>query len=107
MRRYPAPFDNGFTEFEYRVLESTNLQGLAFPKKAVVKYFGINPEDRNRLTVMTTYDINVARISFDETQLAKQVRPKWLDGLYYRPGTRVRGEFITVITNDEWLRPAR
>jgi len=41
--RFPPPFAEGFTELDYRVLESTNINGIAFPVKSVLNRYGISP----------------------------------------------------------------
>ena len=106
--RFPAPFDSGFRELAYQVLESTNIHGIAFPLRAVFQQFGPDPEHRNQLSVVMDCEIKVSRISFAPTDLSKQVHPDRLDGLDYRPRHLRGGESVSLtITNDQWPEASR
>jgi hypothetical protein len=105
VRRFSPPFDNGFGEFEYRVLELTNLHGVAFPLKATVRRLGVSPEDRSQHTITMASEINVFRICFDPADLSKQVHPKQLDVLDYRAHASPAGAPVRVITDDQWPAP--
>jgi hypothetical protein len=109
MRRSSAPFENGFTELEYRVLEVTNVNGFAFPKRSVLKHFGPDPETGRELTVTLECELWVSRISFASADLSTQVHPLHLGAFDYRPRHLPRSEsWATIITNDQWLAvPAR
>ena len=66
--RYPSPFDNGYTELRYQVVESTNLNGIKFPLRAVYTTFSPNwgSKNQNDLRIATQCDLRVTRISFSE-----------------------------------------
>jgi len=68
IRRYGPPFENGYTELRYQMLESTNLSGLKFPLRAVYRTFWPNwgGKDRNDLRLGLQSDLTVTRISFSE-----------------------------------------
>jgi hypothetical protein len=101
--RFPAPFDSGFRELAYQVLESTNIEGIAFPRRAVLQHFGPDPEHRNKLSVVMNCEIEVSKISVAPTDLSKQVHPERLDGLDYRSRHLRGAESVSLtITNDQW-----
>ncbi len=73
--RYAAPFENGFTEFQYKVTETTNLHGIIFPLRAGCKRFYPNwgtkhPDD---LRVVLQSELTVTRISFSEKDMAGRI----------------------------------
>ncbi|MBE0545205.1 MAG: hypothetical protein IH623_28030 [Verrucomicrobia bacterium] len=73
--RYAAPFENGFTELQYKVIETTNLHGITFPLRAVCKRFFPNWErkDPNDLRVVLQSELTVTKISFSEKDMAGRI----------------------------------
>jgi hypothetical protein len=101
--RYPPPFANGFKEFEYRVLEATNIHGLGFPLRSVLKRFGPDPANQKELVVTMFTEIRIANISFQAADLSRQVHPARVTGLDYRPRhLRGREDVGIDIINDVW-----
>ena len=62
LKKQLPPFDKGYLEFEYKVLETTNWNGVAFPLRSTLqRYYPLpNATNRNDLfaTVVTRLDIN-------------------------------------------------
>ena len=71
----PPPFDNGYTELQLKVIESTNLHGITFPIRVVCKRFTPNwgGKDRDDLRVELQSELTVTRISFAEKDVAKRI----------------------------------
>ncbi|WP_150107625.1 hypothetical protein [Pedosphaera parvula] len=63
--RHGAPFDKGFNELSYQLLETTNLNGIVFPARAVLKLMTPNwkGKDREDLHVAQVVELTVTRIS--------------------------------------------
>ena len=56
--KWPAPFNNGFVTFSFKVLETTNVNGIIFPLSAVLDEFeplpnGKSPEETYRVVHAT------------------------------------------------------
>ena len=104
--RFRAPFENGFTELQYSVLESTNLNGMAFPLRAVYKRFSPNwgGKDRDDLRVGLFSELIVKRISFSESDISKRRSlPPELMALDMRaPGLPKERTLNYTVTNDQW-----
>jgi hypothetical protein len=68
---FRPPFDSGFTELTHRMLESTNLNGLKFPLKTVIKRYIPNwlPEARDSLFMSSIAHLSVHELSTDPTVL--------------------------------------
>lgn len=106
--RYAPPLADGFKEFEYRVLETTNIQGLAFPLRSVLKRFGPDPVNRTELAVTMFTEIRISAISFRAADLSRQHHPARVVGLDYRPRhLRGREAVAREIIDDVWppVRP--
>jgi hypothetical protein len=103
--RFGPPFDNGFTEMQYQVIESTNLHGVAFPIRSICKRFTPNWErkDPNDLRVAVQSELTVTRISFAEKEMAGRiVAPSRMLALDARPGARSN----YLVEDDQW-KPAK
>jgi hypothetical protein len=106
LSRYPTPFENGFTEFRYQVVQATNLQAISFPMRGIMQLLGPNPDNRTQLAVMMHNEIRISRISLNPADLARQVHPAHLDGLDYRPAHLRGSECVSlIVTNDHWAAP--
>ena len=101
IRRYPPPFENGFTELQYKVIESTNLNGITFPIRAVSKRFTPNwgGKDRDDLRVWLQSELTVTRISFAEKDVARRIAaPYEMFAEDARPGVSVN----YLVHDDQW-----
>lgn len=98
--RYPPPFENGFAEFQYKVIETTNLHGITFPLRAVCKRFtnwGAKDPDRPHMVLQS--ELTVTRISFSENDVARRIAaPAEMYAMDARPG--VRPNYI--VRDDQW-----
>lgn len=104
--RLPAPFKNGFTELQYKILESTNLNGMAFPLRAVYKRFSPNwgGKDRDDLRVGLLSELIVKRISFSEEDVARRrSAPATLIAYDARPPNLPKNITVSYrVHNDQW-----
>ena len=101
IRRYPPPFENGFTEMQHRVIESTNLNGITFPIRAVCKRFTPNwgGKDRHDLRVGLQSELTVTRISFAEKDVARRIAaPYEMLANDARPGAKAS----YLVHDDQW-----
>jgi len=99
--RFGPPFDNGFTEMQYRVIESTNLQGIVFPLRAVCERFTPNwgGKDRNDLRVSLQSELTVTKISFSaKDRTGRFVAPSRMLAEDIRPGVSVS----YLVRDDQW-----
>jgi hypothetical protein len=86
---------------QYRVIESTNLNGVRFPVRAVCKRFAPNwgGKDRNDLRVVMQSELIVTRISFSAKDMAGRiVAPARMISDDVRPGVNI-GYFVD---DDQW-----
>jgi len=86
-REYPGPYQNGFIEFSYKVLETTNCLGINFPLTALLHEYsplpnGKSPED---LYTNTTTTISIQQIDVGGHVLKLVPVPSHLVALDYRP----------------------
>jgi RNA polymerase sigma factor (sigma-70 family) len=64
--KYPEPYQNGFVSFSYKVLETTNCQGINFPLSAVLYQFAPLP---NSKSPEDTYQAVVAKLSIQRIDI--------------------------------------
>jgi len=101
IRRNPPPFDNGYTELQFKVIESTNLNGITFPIRVVCKRFTPNwgGKDRDDLRVWLQSELTVTRISFAEKDVARRIAaPYEMSAEDARPGVSVS----YLVHDDRW-----
>lgn len=105
---YPAPFDVGFLELEYSVLESTNINGFEFPLLSLFRRFGPMPSSQSREDIFAyeVAEFQVKRISFSAAEYSSDPRltaPSLL-ALDERPAILPKGRSADyMVTNDQWL----
>ena len=104
--RYPAPYDNGFTEFEYRTLETTNVNGIVFPLRTLLKEFRPRPGGSSREDVYAwvTTELSVSRIVVSQDAVvARPPAPQRLLALDSRPAKLPKGRTADyIVSNDQW-----
>jgi hypothetical protein len=99
--RYPPPFENGFTELQYQVIETTNLHGVTFPLRAVCKRFhpNWNTKDPDDLHVSLQSELTVTRISFSgKDRVSRIAAPSEMIATDARPGARSAYR----VRDDQW-----
>ena len=104
---FAAPFDNGFLEMTYQVLETTNLNGLTFPLRAVYKRFypdGDPSKYSSTLFCSKSAELIVKRIRFPDGRSDEQKpTPQKLFAADNRPTGFPRERSVGyVVTNDLW-----
>jgi hypothetical protein len=103
--RWPPPADKGWSEYDFRVVATTNYQGFAFPLRAVARYLRPTGEqDALRLRVEVEVEIETVGIGpVDEPGIGDVKVPNQLFAADWRPpwDTLERG-FNLLVTNDVW-----
>ena len=71
IQRFPRPFENGFSEFDYRVVETTNVNGLVFPLRMNYRRFSPNFRTRaqGELGITLLSEVIVSQITFPAGRL--------------------------------------
>jgi hypothetical protein len=101
---YPAPFNNGWICFSYKVLETTNCDGINFPLTAVLYQYvplpnGKSPEDTYQAVITK---INIQQIDVGGRNLTLVPVPATvvaLDERFGLPGGRTVNYGVS---NDQW-----
>lgn len=101
MLRVTAPFDNGYTEFRYKVIESTNLNNITFPVRSVCErfypYWG--EKGQNDIRIRLRSELTVTKISFPAKDVEHRiVAPSEMIATDDRPGVSVTYR----VHNDQW-----
>jgi len=101
---YPAPYNNGWFCFSYKVLETTNCDGINFPLKAVLYRYaplpnGKSPEDTYQEVIAT---ISIQQIDIGGRNLTLVPVPATVVALDERFGLHGGRTVNYVITNDQW-----
>ncbi len=75
IHRYAAPLDNGFLDFHYQVIETTNFNGTTFPLRTTCALSSSDwsTKDPSDLRVHLVSELTVTRISFPEKDLASHI----------------------------------
>jgi RNA polymerase sigma factor (sigma-70 family) len=104
--QYPGAYTNGFVQFSYRVLETTNCNGMIFPLKAVLSQFtpamnGQSPED---LFAVAVTEFNIQKIDVGGRHLTFAPIPNPVLALDSRPpGLNKDITMNYLVTNDQYL----
>jgi len=104
---YPAPYNNGFIQFSYKVLETTNCHGINFPLSAVLYQYSPLPNGKSS---EDTYQAVIAKISIQQidvgdsklTLLPAPASVVAFDERFGLPGGRTVNYGIT---NDQYYAP--
>jgi hypothetical protein len=106
LMKWSPPFDKGYLEFEYKVLETTNWNGVSFPSRAILhKYFPL-PNGTNRNDLFATV---VARL--DMKSFHAGIESPYVDLSHSKlfahdnrlPHLPELGPIRYVVTNDQWV----
>lgn len=104
--RLEPPFDPGFVEFEYRLLESTNLLNRTFPRRAEARQFGLLPDAKTRTDVYpaVVVSVEVQSLSFPPASTTGEKAPPTLFVMDNRsPALRSGASVRLLVTNDHWV----
>lgn len=108
--RFPAPFDRGFQETSYKVLQTTNLSGFTFPSRTVYKHFAPRfdreAHGATGITILTEILVTEIRLSLSEASTHQLFQEPGLFALDHRPA--ILPDNISAhywVTNDVW-KPA-
>jgi len=101
---YPAPYNNGWFCFSYKVLETTNCEGINFPLKAVLYRYsplpnGKSPEDTYQEVIAT---ISIQQIDIGGRNLTLVPVPATVVALDERFGLPDGRTVNYGVTNDQW-----
>ena len=102
---WPTPYQNGFVESIYEVLERTNCQGINFPLQTVLYQFCPQPNGKTRddlFTVVTTR-LTVQQIDVGSRNLSLAPVPKLMEALDYRPGFSNDLSMNYDVTDDKYV----
>jgi hypothetical protein len=102
----PEPYKEGYEQFSYLVLETTNFSGITFPLEAVFRQFAPLPAGKSRddiyPAVVTHMKIN--QIDTISRALTLTPIPGVIEALDSRPTGLVGGITVNYLsTNDSWL----
>lgn len=106
---YPPPFHNGFLQFSYEVLETTNSNGFRIPSRTILKTLGTRNNAKSRSDL---YEASVQRFQLnrfialsanDEVPRLGSI-PRVLISLDRRPPALPRDATVDyLVTNDAWV----
>jgi len=104
--KLPAPFTDGFPQFSYRVIDTTNFGKMTFPFDAVLTQFVLkqNAKSASDTFALTVSHMHVDQIDLGEGSLIMEKVPESLVALDRRPAGL--GGLVTVnyeVTNDTWF----
>jgi hypothetical protein len=106
VKPFPAPWEKGFLDFRFEVLETTNCNGIAFPLRTVLKHFGPNwwSKSADDLYLRGISELVVKRISFAASDLAnRKPAPSVLDADDFRPPNLPKNRSVRYrVTDDVW-----
>lgn len=99
------PFEHGFAEFRYEVVQTTNINGVSFPLSAVLYEFDTRPNPRTRDDV---YPAVITRIRMERVVCGgaggRRTAPSRLIALDRRPTNLPGGGAVNyMVTNDQWF----
>jgi hypothetical protein len=100
---YQTPYNKGFREHSYRVLETTNYQGITFPIHTVLYGFSPLPNGKSsdEIYPSTVTEFYIQKYDFTCSNLALVPVPNFLVALDYRLTTSDAHANYDVI-NDQW-----
>ena len=101
---WPEPYKNGFIEFSYKVLETTNCNGINFPLNAVLYQFSPLPSGKSS---EDTYPAIVTRLSVQQIDVGGHILtlkpvPAFVLALDKRLGLKSGQTMNYGVTNDQY-----
>jgi len=103
--KLPAPFDKGYVQFSYEVLDVTNYNGLDYPLNVVLYQFALLPTSK---TAEDVYAAVISRLSVDTIDANKSSLklipvPIEIIALDSRPSGLSKGVTVNYgVLNDQW-----
>jgi hypothetical protein len=102
--QYPEPYGNGFEQFSYVVLDSTNYVGIQFPHRVAFYQFSTLPSAHSQANIypVAITHLAVEQIDVSEPRLAVAT-PSVVLALDSRPTGLNNGVTVNYrLTNDDW-----
>lgn len=110
IKPFRAPFDKGFEELHYQMLESTNIGETTFPLRSVLRRYipAWVGNTNGYLFVSTLTQITVNQITFSEgREFSRTPPPSRLFAYDSRPHNLPEDHTVKyIVTNDQWKRVA-
>jgi len=102
--KYKEPYKEGFREHSYRVLETTNYQGITFPIHTVLSGFSPLPNGKSAEETYpsTITELYVQKYDFTCSNLMLVPVPNMLVAIDYRFSTNDAVHVNYAVTNDQW-----
>lgn len=104
--RFPPPFDKGFLEFEFLLLDTTNYHGVVFPARAVARRFypAFDSVEPTRLFTNVVSEIQIVSItSLYDRGSEREILPSQVVASDLRPAELPNGAAVNyLVTNDIW-----
>lgn len=106
--QFPAPFEKGFKDLRYQILESTNINGIAFPLRTVYERYAPDFEngDPDNPRVALSTELIVTRVTFQDAP-NRIVAPSPLFAFDARPaGLPKQVKVSYQVFDDCWKSPS-
>ncbi len=106
--RLSSPFEGGFTEVRFQIIETTNLNGMKFPMRTIYERFSPNwgGKDRNDLRLGLLSELVVNRISFAEKDVTRRGSvPSELIAFDARPPNLPKNITVDYLVKDDQWKP--
>jgi hypothetical protein len=103
--KYPTPYANGFEQFSYKVLETTNCNGIIFPLNTVLYQFDPLPSGKSADDIYPTVitRLSIQQIDVGDNHLFLTLAPTNLVALDSRPSGLNNGVTVNYnVNNDQW-----
>lgn len=106
IRKELPPFDRGHFEFEYKVLETTNWNGVVFPLRSIFRKYVPTPGATNRdnvlVAVITQFQVKSFRDGIGRPLIDPPKLIVYDNRLSNEPG---REPVKYLVSNGQWLAP--
>jgi RNA polymerase sigma factor (sigma-70 family) len=101
----PEPYKNGYVEFSFKVLETTNCGGITFPLKTVLTQFIPSPKGKSAddLIAVSTTEFSVQHIDIGADHLAFVPLPDRVMAFDTRPPGLSGDGMHYNVTNDQYF----
>lgn len=106
----PSPFDKGFTNAIYRVLNFTNFYNTFVPTEFIFTRFGVRPTGKNKAVIEKVTETHAVVSSITDLSRSTTLLPKF-DGIVRVVDTRLKSSWqldadhTYMVTNGNWKNP--